>query len=91
MKHHKIFVDGKVRICKSMCKTCIFRPGNLMHLLPGRVEEMVKEATRNENTIVCHQTLDQPLQAACRGFTDRHATQPLQVALRLGFVEFVDP
>ena len=84
------FFDGKVHVHSRMCSTCIFRPGNLMHLEPGRVEDMVCEATRNDSCIPCHQTLDGK-QAVCRGFFDKHATSPLQVAERMGFVEFVDP
>lgn len=31
--------------------------GNLMNMAPGRVEQMVREAVRNESCIPCHQTL----------------------------------
>lgn len=86
---HKVAVDGKVRVMAKMCPTCIFRPGNRMKLQPGRVEEMIADATRDESTIVCHSTLDLPLQAACRGFFDQHPTAPLQIADRLGLVEHV--
>jgi hypothetical protein len=62
-----------------------------MRLEPGRLAGMVKDAQSDESTIVCHETLDEPLQASCRGFFDRHATQPLQVAERLGLIEWVTP
>jgi hypothetical protein len=92
MTDHKIFRDDRVHVCARMCKTCIFRPGNLMDLEDGRVEEMVQIATEGNSTIVCHSTLDDPDTAlACRGFFDRHPTQSLQIADRLGFVTFVDP
>lgn len=84
---HNVFRDGKVHVMSAMCATCIFRPGNLMKLERGRVAEMVKEAKSKDSTIVCHSTLDGP-NAACRGFFDRHATQPLQVAERLGCIEW---
>jgi hypothetical protein len=79
--------DGMVHVCSLMCDTCIFRPGNLMHLNEGRVEQMVRDATRLESCIPCHQTLDGK-QAVCRGFYERHATAPLQIAARLGYLEF---
>lgn len=50
--------NGRVHVSKTQCKTCIFRPGNLMHLEPGRVESMVADATRNQGQITCHSTLD---------------------------------
>lgn len=81
--------DGRIHVCRRMCSTCIFRPGNLMHLRPGRVDEMVSEAVAAESTIVCHSTLDGD-NAACRGFYDRHRTSTLQIAERMGVIEFVD-
>lgn len=81
---------GKVHVLSEMCSTCIFRPGNKMQLRPGRVAEMVKDARRNESAITCHSTLYQEGvdNAVCRGFFDRHKTQPLQVAERLGLLVF---
>ena len=88
MAKYDMFRDGKVHVCEKMCSTCVFRPGNLMRLEDGRVEGMVEDATKADSTIVCHQTLD-GRNAACRGFFDKHKTQPLQIAERLGFIEFV--
>lgn len=82
---------GKVHVCARMCKTCIFRPGNLMHLEEGRVDDMVAKATADEGCIPCHSTLDQPQQAVCRGFFDRHATSLLQIAQRLDFIAYIEP
>jgi hypothetical protein len=86
-KKGKVYRKGKVHVLSSMCKTCIFRPGNLMHLDPGRVEEMVQGATQGNSTIVCHETLG-GLEAACHGFYKLHSTSILQVAERLGFLEW---
>lgn len=72
------------------CDTCIFRPGNRMHLLPGRVRQMVEEVKRKEGCIPCHETLALPEQAVCRGQFDTLKTQPLQVAERLGVIEWTD-
>lgn len=80
--------DGKIHVCRSRCKTCIFRPGNLMKLQEGRVEGMVEEAKAEETAIVCHSTLDGD-NAVCRGFFDKYPTQPLQVAERLNLIEYV--
>lgn len=46
--------------------------------------------TRNDSTIVCHQTLDGD-NAACRGFFDNHKTAALQIAERLGLIQEIDP
>jgi len=83
----KIFRDGRVHVRKMMCRTCIFHRGNRMSLSPGRVEEMVEQATKAESSIVCHETLG-AAQAVCSGFFTRHATMPLQVADRLGFIDY---
>jgi len=85
----------KTRLLSRECRTCIFKPGNLMHLEPGRLREMVDAARGDAGYIICHQTLpyaDSPIPpAVCRGFADRYRTWQLQVMARLwGFLE-VDP
>ena len=89
---HNCYRDGRVHVMAEMCATCVFRPGNLVGLRPGRLAGMVRDAIVDESTIVCHSTLyrDVVAHAACRGFFDRHATQPLQVAERLGLVTWDD-
>lgn len=82
------FRNDKVHVCESMCSTCVFRPGNLMHLNPGRLAGMVREAKADDaGSITCHSTLDGE-HAVCRGFFDRHATAVLQIAERLGYIEW---
>lgn len=73
----------------SKCDTCIFRPGNLMRLEEGRVEQMVRDSIKGQGAIPCHKTLSGD-RAVCRGFFDvhKHDVQGLQVAERLGMVEF---
>lgn len=88
------FRDGKVHVLADKCGTCIFRPGNLMHLQAGRVKEMVEESIAHQTAVVCHSTLPHTGndQAVCRGFWDsyREKSQPLQMAERLGVVAY-DP
>lgn len=80
--------NGKVHICSEKCETCIFRPGNRMHLMPGRVKDMVRDSLRKETAIICHSTLD-GAQAVCRGFFDRYETTPLRLAKELKAVTFI--
>lgn len=74
-----------------MCSTCIFRPGNLMDLHPGRVRQLIDEACDDDGAIVCHQTLEEPLGAVCRGFFDRFADRswPLRYAKHKDAVIYV--
>jgi len=72
-----------LRVCAEMCSTCIFRPGNLMRLRPGRVREMVDTSVRNDAAIPCHQTLGDE-HAVCRGFFDRYGGAT--ILCRLGHV-----
>jgi hypothetical protein len=58
MSRHNVYRDGRVHLCRQLCDTCIFRSGNLMHLEPGRIGQMVLDAQRDESAIVCHETLD---------------------------------
>lgn len=87
---HDVYRDGKVHVCREMCSTCIFRPGNLMDLRGGRVRGMVEAARKDGSSIVCHKTLGEH-NAVCRGFFERYATAPLQIAERLGLLVEVDP
>lgn len=77
-----------------MCPTCIFRPGNLMHLNADRVKDMVDSALSADGagSIVCHATLDLDRQAICRGFWDgyRERVQLLQLAERLNFFKEIE-
>lgn len=79
------FRDGRVHIAATKCSTCIFRPGNLMHLAPGRLADMVSQSVDQGGVIVCHKTLAQDVDdAVCRGFHDSYADQV--PALRLAHV-----
>ena len=86
---HDVFRDGRVHVQSRMCSTCIFRPGNLMHLRPGRVDQMVADAG-DDGCIPCHKNLTGHGAAVCRGFYDRRRNQVLQVAERLGVIEEVE-
>ncbi|SCL26031.1 hypothetical protein GA0070616_3225 [Micromonospora nigra] len=87
----------KTRRLARECATCIFKPGNPMHLDPGRLKQMVTEARSDAGYIICHSTLPyagypEAKPAICRGFADRYSTQVLQVIERLfGFVEVDSP
>lgn len=81
--------DG-VRVLREKCGTCIFRPGNLMALRPGRRKDMVDTATGNDGYIPCHETLTLDKEAVCRGAWDVLDTTPLQLARRLNFIHWVD-
>lgn len=74
-----------VRVCDDLCKTCIFRPGNLMNLEPGRVQEMTQGAIADEGHIVCHSTIGTSDPAICAGFA-RHPVGSLR-SMALRFVK----
>lgn len=89
-----VYHSAKVHVMSEKCSTCIFRPGNLMHLQPGRVKEMVEESIKQEAGITCHKTLygqaDQ--HAVCRGFFDSYADRVslLRLARGLKMIEEVE-
>lgn len=80
---------------KEQCDTCIFRPGNKMHLNPGRVAQMVRDANREGSQgIICHKTLpfgDNPDMggALCRGYYDSNGPNNnfIRVMERIGGFE----
>lgn len=90
-------VTRKSRLLARQCDTCIFRPGNPMHLADGRLRDLVREATGRESFVICHDTLPHgphpdTAPAICRGFYDRYHTTALQIIDRLfGFIECDPP
>lgn len=74
------------------CDTCIYRPGNLMHLNDGRRDSMAAKAVANQTVISCHETLD-GARSVCRGFYDVHGRQILALVLArsLRVLKFDDP
>lgn len=82
----KVFREGKVHVMAEMCPTCIFRPGNLMNLESGRVKQMVRDATKAESCIPCHETTHGGAEgeAICRGFYEKFPTLPIRLAEAIG-------
>ena len=69
--------DGRVRVLSEQCATCIFRPGNLMHLRRGRLADIVRQCQTRDTNVVCHSTLpaiapDGVKPAFCRGHVERY-------------------
>lgn len=91
MTRFNVFRNWRVHVMGKKCGTCIFRPGSLMKLDGGRVAEMVREATAEGTAIICHATLEREGQAVCRGFFEKHPTPALQVAGRMGVIEWDKP
>lgn len=89
-----VYSDGKVHVMPEKCSTCIFRPGNLMRLQPGRVKEMVDGALANQSVIPCHKTIygEREQEAVCRGFYDAHGSRvpALRLAAAMDVIEEVD-
>jgi hypothetical protein len=90
---------GLCRLLSEQCSTCIGRPGDLMHLRPGRLKTLIAQNTGDGTMgLVCHQTLeygDHPDfgNALCRWFYDTygHLTNGIRVMERIGGFTEVDP
>jgi hypothetical protein len=84
--------DGKPRLLADQCGTCILRPGNLMHLRPGRLADLMRDALRQGcQGMICHATLpgmapDGYRPAMCRGFYDQYGARSnfVRVIERIG-------
>lgn len=89
--------DGELHVVSEKCSTCIFRPGNKMHLNQGRVKGMVENAIADETVIVCHKTLeyapgDTP-PATCNGFYESYGDQvpAVRLAKAMNIIAFDEP
>jgi len=85
-------MDGKgVRIMREMCSTCIFRPGNRMHLAPGRVGSMLASVRATDSYVPCHKWLGTGIPGAiCRGSDNAHEGQLARMARRMEMLYEVD-
>lgn len=88
---------NKIRVMSDQCSTCVFRPGNLMRLRPGRLKEIIDRNRAAESLLTCHQTLDygdhpELDPAACHGFFERYGREVTagRLALMLGLIR-IDP
>ena len=93
---HNIYNNGKVHVCATKCSTCVFRPGNLMHLNPGTVKQMVDATVENGDgsTIVCHDTLDKEQNAICKGWLDTKSGQDdiiVRMARSMNVIKEIEP
>lgn len=87
------------RLLSRQCPTCILRPGNPMHLRPGRLRDMITAALREGSQgIICHDTLSYGEHpdfggALCRGFYDQFGPRNnfIRVIERIGGFTVVDP
>ncbi len=86
MSQIRVFRNGAVWVMTEKCPTCIFRPGNLMRLKRGRVAGMKRGADKAGSCIPCHEIMDGPQPAVCRGYYDNHNSQLLQIAERMGLI-----
>lgn len=87
--------DGAVHVLAEKCSTCVFRPGNLMRLSPGRLRELLDDNLDADSALQCHQTLpyaaEKRAPAVCRGFWDHPRADeslPIRLARAMGPVAF---
>jgi hypothetical protein len=92
-------VTGKPRLMREMCATCVFRPGNPMHLRPGRLKQLIQSNTGPEaHGLICHKTLSYSENphfgaAFCYGFFEKYGDLAnfIRICKRLGGFTLVDP
>lgn len=73
-------MSAKPKVLSEQCSSCVGRPGNLMHLNPGRLRKLVVANLDAGALLICHQTLpygDHPEvgEAACRWFLDTYGPE----------------
>lgn len=91
-------ITGRVHLVRSKCDTCIFHPGNRMHLRPGRVRDMCEDSAQGNGHITCHKTLTYSEDPLPDGVCNGHATAPawapgieaLRYAQSTGLAAWVD-
>lgn len=87
--------DGAVHVLSERCSTCVFRPGNLMSLQPGRLADLVEQNRSRDTAFACHQTIyrHDVEPSVCRGYYDAYGDDitPLRLAAALEILAFDEP
>lgn len=93
MKGPGPFRDGTIHTLDEKCSTCVFRPGNLMHLEQDRLKDLVQTNREADTAFACHQTLPHNHEytadpAVCRGYFDAYSEEitPLRMAVAMGLI-----
>lgn len=75
-------------VFSDMCSTCVFRPGNLMRLHPGRLKDIVDANVATGTLLICHNTTygQAKEEIVCRGFYDIYGPKlsVYQIIQRMG-------
>lgn len=91
---HEVYRDQKLHVAVRKCATCIYRPGNLMHLSSGRKEQMEADSVEMGGVITCHKTIsgEKIGPAVCRGYFDTQKRNVflLTLAERMEILKEVD-
>lgn len=91
----KAYRDGRIHIMAEQCTTCVFRPGNLMRLAPGRLHDLIETNLTADTAFACHQTIYRETvdEAICHGYHHAYADRvtPLRLARELGLIAWVTP
>ena len=92
-------VTRKVRVLAEKCSTCIFRPGNLMDLRDGALQEIIQSNLKAGALLTCHQTLPEMKfrygldPAACHGFWEGYGRRTTAGRLALAYlgILYIEP
>lgn len=83
-RRRNTYRNGRVHVQRAMCKTCPYRPENR-----GVRYDTIERAVAANNALVCHTLTEQGAdEAVCRGFYEHDRTPLLEVAERLGVIEW---
>jgi hypothetical protein len=68
-------VSDKPRLFREKCPTCVFRPGNPMRLIEGRLADLIEQNRATGSMLICHETTygQAAVEVMCRGYWDAYA------------------
>jgi len=76
----------KLKVASKVCTECLFSSNRIVSKTTA--EEIIIECEEKDKFFICHKFNDN---VCCKGFYDRQLTQIVQLAMRLCYVEFIDP
>lgn len=75
-----------IKVASKCCGQCLMSKNKIVS--DSRKNEILKDCLKNDTHFLCHK--ERKDEVVCRGFFEKHSSNMIRIASRLGMIEFVD-
>ncbi|AEH21824.1 VHS1011 protein [Vibrio phage 1] len=77
-----------LKVAKKCCGQCLFSSKRIVS--EKRKEDIIAGCEKRDTYFVCHKATINKENVVCRGFYEKHTSQQIRIAQRLGVIDFVE-